>query len=100
MEQPRHQTDGAPIRPGLVTKRFARAAVKVGLPRLTPHGLRHGYATVALAEGVVTAQVSKDLGHSTIAITADLYSHVTKAASRDASDRVSGAIFGARASAR
>jgi integrase len=92
--------DGSPIRPGSVTKTFVRAVRDAALPPLSPHGLRHTYATVALAQGVVTAQVSKDLGHSSIAITADLYSHATEAGSRDASDSVGDAIFGTRAAVR
>ena len=92
--------DGSPIRPGFVTKTFVRAVRDAALPPLSPHGLRHTYATVALAQGVVTAQVSKDLGHSSIALTADLYSHATEAGSRDASDSVGDAIFGTRAVAR
>ena len=47
-----------------------------GLPKLTLHGLRHAYATLGLITGISPKIVSEALGHSTIAITLDLYSHI------------------------
>jgi len=47
-----------------------------GLPHLTVHGLRHVFATLALSAGVDLKTTSEMLGHSTITITADVYSHV------------------------
>jgi integrase len=38
--------------------------------------------------------VSKRLGHASLAITADLYQHVTKTVDRDAAEAVAGLIFG------
>ncbi|MGI8774561.1 MAG: tyrosine-type recombinase/integrase, partial [Actinomycetota bacterium] len=70
--------DGTPIRPDSLTHAFSRVAKEVGLP-LTFHGLRHAHASLMLAGGVHLKVVSDRLGHSTIAITADLYSHVTPA---------------------
>ena len=43
----------------------------------TPHDLRHFYASTALAGGVSLVEVSRWLGHSSIAITADTYGHLT-----------------------
>ena len=40
------------------------------------HGLRHAYATLSLLAGIDSKVVSEALGHSTISITLDLYSHV------------------------
>ena len=40
------------------------------------HGLRHTYASLALAKGVNAAIVSRRLGHATVAFTLDIYSHV------------------------
>jgi integrase len=86
--------DGSPIPPGRVTKTFVRAVKRAGLPHLAPHGLRHTFATVALEAGVLTKIVTDILGHSSVAITADLYSHTTEPSTRDASDRVASAMFG------
>jgi integrase len=88
--------EGAPYRPANVTRAFGRAVESAGLPRLTLHGLRHSWATVALGAGVLTKVISEQLGHSSIAVTGDIYSHVTEPSTRDASDRVASAMFGGR----
>lgn len=48
------------------------------LPVIAPHALRHLQASLMLAAGVPLAVVSKRLGHSSIQVTADLYSHLTE----------------------
>ena len=54
------------------------AIVRAGeaLPEITPHDLRHTYATLALRSKVPVAVVSKTLGHARISITMDIYRHV------------------------
>ncbi len=54
------------------------AAVQVGsaLPDISPHDLRHTYATLALRRGVPIEVVSRNLGHASISITWDIYRHV------------------------
>lgn len=51
--------------------------VSYGLPRITLHGLRHTWATLALEQGIHPRVVQERLGHSTIAITLGIYSHVS-----------------------
>ena len=68
--------DGTPIRPGYVTERFHDLADAAGLRRIRLHDLRHGQASLMLAAGIPIAVVSKRLGHSSIAITSDTYSHM------------------------
>jgi len=46
------------------------------LPPIPLHGLRHTYASLALAKGVNAAIVSRRLGHATVAFTLDIYSPV------------------------
>lgn len=70
------QADGRPVDPDAVTREFARLIKVVKLPHLTVHGLRHAFATLALSVGVDLKTTSEMLGHSTISITADVYSHV------------------------
>lgn len=65
---------------------------RLGLPRVTIHDLRHSAASVLLAQGVPLAVIAAILGHSTIRVTADLYAHVVPALSRDAADRMQGAV--------
>jgi integrase len=91
---------GQPLHPDHVTREFARAAAAAGLPRIRLHDLRHTYATLALKAGVHPKVVSERLGHATVGITLDLYSHVTPPIARDAADLVANAIFGAQESTR
>lgn len=46
------------------------------LPDISPHDLRHTYATLALRRGVPIEIVSRNLGHASISITWDIYRHV------------------------
>jgi integrase len=58
------------------------------------HCLRHGHATHALEAGVPMKVVQQRLGHSSIQVTADIYSHVTAATDQAAADKVAAAIDG------
>ena len=86
--------DGAPLSPKNVTKAFGRAVERSGLPRLTLHGLRHTWATLALGAGIPAKVASEMLRHSSTAITLDTYSHVSEGMTRDAADTVGALIFG------
>lgn len=78
--------DGNPLAPDQVTKRFGELVDDAGLRRIRVHDLRHGRASLLLAAGVDIAVVSKLLGHSSIAITADTYSHLLENVGRAAAD--------------
>lgn len=54
------------------------------LPRIRFHDLRHGNATLLLGQGVHPKIVQERLGHSTIAMTLDTYSHVMPGMQRQA----------------
>lgn len=77
--------DGSPMMTRVISRRFSEVARKAGL-ELTFHGLRHGHASMMLAAGVNLKVVSERLGHSTIGITADLYTHVAEEVHRKAAD--------------
>ena len=66
--------DGEPLDPSTVTHNFGRMVKRAGL-NARFHDLRHTYATLMLAAGVHAKKVSEALGHSTVAITLDIYSH-------------------------
>ena len=70
--------DGCPIAPDHLTKRFSQLAKAAGLRAIRLHDLRHGQASLMLAADVPLAVVSKRLGHSSIALTADTYSHLLR----------------------
>jgi integrase len=56
--------------------RFKGLLKRADLPQVRFHDLRHTYATVLLTKNVNPKIVSEMLGHATIAITLDTYSHV------------------------
>ena len=60
------------------------------------HDLRHTHASLMLAEGVHLKVVSERLGHATIGITGDLYSHVMPSLQRDAIEKIDKALEGKR----
>lgn len=60
----------------LLTDGWMRLLEGLDLPRIRFHDLRHTHATQLLAAGVHPKIASERLGHSTIGITLDLYSHV------------------------
>ena len=68
--------NGTPLIPDQITQDFASVIKRFGLPHLTFHGLRHAFATLALVGGMPAKAVSEHLGHSSVVITLDLYSHV------------------------
>jgi integrase len=68
---------GAPINPSNLRQRsFAPLLKSAGLPHMRFHDLRHTCATLLLSRGVHPKFVQELLGHATIAITLDTYSHV------------------------
>jgi integrase len=68
---------GGPINPSNLRQRsFAPLLTRVGLPHMRFHYLRHTCATLLLSRGVHPKFVQELLGHATIAITLDTYSHV------------------------
>jgi integrase len=74
--------DEAPIRAA-----FRRCLKAAGILRhLRLHDLRHTYASLALQRGVPLVVVSRQLGHASIAITADIYGHLAPDAGRQAAD--------------
>jgi integrase len=70
------QEDGTPLPPGRVSKLFARHVDALGATRITLHGLRHTWASLALQAGINPKVVSERLGHTTVSFTLDTYSHV------------------------
>ena len=69
--------DGSAIHPDRFSHWFADLVEKAGVPPIRLHDLRHTHATLALEAGVHPKVVSERLGHATVGITLDLYSHVT-----------------------
>ena len=82
------EDDGAPVHPDRITGAFRRQREAAGLPPIRLHDLRHTYATLGLRAGVHPKVMSERLGHATVGITLDLYSHVVPSLDREAADAV------------
>ncbi|MGH9053348.1 MAG: site-specific integrase [Acidimicrobiia bacterium] len=85
---------GEPIHPDRVTKLFGRLASQAGLPRIRLHDLRHGWATLAFEAGEHPKAVSEQLGHSTVSLTLDTYTHAIPAMQQEMAERVARLIHG------
>jgi integrase len=87
------QPDGQPLQPNSLTHEFVRLLAKAsGLPDIRFHDLRHTHATHLLASGVHPKVAQERLGHSSVGITLDLYSHVLRGMQEDAAAKVDAAI--------
>jgi integrase len=71
--------DGRALHPQSVSRAFDRAIAAARLPRIRLHDLRHTHASLALAAGINPKVVSERLGHATVSITLDTYSHAIPA---------------------
>ena len=91
--------NGEPIRPERVLRRFRTLTEAAGLPRVRVHDLRHLAASVMVAAGVPLPIVSKTLRHSTVSITSDTYSHMTREVALAAVDAMADALAAAEAEA-
>jgi integrase len=67
---------------------FREALERAGLPKVSIHSLRHLQATLLLVAGIHPKIVQSRLGHSTIGMTMDTYSHVTPGMDQVATDEM------------
>jgi integrase len=70
------QPDGSPYRPDTITHAWIKLARRVGLKGIRLHDARHSHASLMLKQGIHPKIVQERLGHSSIQITLDTYSHV------------------------
>jgi len=80
--------DGSLIQPGSFSNIFIRLLSEFNLRRIRFHDLRHTSASLMLLEGIEMKVVSDLLGHSSISITADLYSHVLDDLKKEAANKM------------
>lgn len=86
------QPDGQPWRPDALTNAFAYLVRKAGVPPVRFHDLRHSHATLLLRQGVHPKVVSERLGHATVGITLDTYSHVLPGMQEEAARKLDVAL--------
>ena len=68
--------EGLPYSPNALSLAFTRFVRRNNLPRLTFHGLRHTFATIASCQGASLFDIGKALGHSTPSTTGRIYTHL------------------------
>jgi integrase len=86
--------DGGPIAPRNLIRRFKQLTAQAELPAIPFHGTRHTHATLLLRNGVHAKVVSERLGHSSISITLDTYSHILPDMQRHAVAGIDAALLG------
>ena len=68
--------------PGCLTQRLRRLQEEHGLPLVSLHKLRHTYASLLNESGVDMAQISRQLGHSNLSTTQNVYTHILRSPSQ------------------
>ncbi len=86
------KSDGLPIRPNTITRAWSDLAKKCGISASRLHDARHSHASIMLKAGIHPRIVQERLGHSTIAITLDTYSHVSPGLQEAAARRFDDAL--------
>lgn len=86
------RADGSPHHPDGITGAFVRLSRQAGLPPIRLHDLRHSHATHALEAGVHPRVVQERLGHASIQMTLDTYSHSVPAMDVLAADRIAALV--------
>jgi integrase len=85
---------GTPLNPPNITRAFKKALGRAGIrTSIRLYDLRHTTATLLLQAGVNPKVVSERLGHSTIVLTLDVYSHVLPSMQQDATAQLERMIF-------
>ena len=85
---------GEPLGASTVHYALARACDRLGLPRISPHGLRHLHASLLLSQGVPIPAVSQRLGHANSGITLAVYAHALPKTDTQATEAISQVMNG------
>jgi integrase len=85
---------GTPLDPAFVLRQFQQKLTEAGLPKQRFHDLRHACASLLLAQGEDLRTIMEVLGHSNIATTADIYTHILPAVKRQAAEKMDAILTG------
>lgn len=85
---------GGPCVPHIFTQRFQKASRDAGLPQIRFHDLRHGHVTYLMEAGVPLPVIAQRVGHSSVAVTGDTYSHVRPEVRDDTAALGAALVFG------
>lgn len=83
---------GTPQSPRNLLRSFYRLIKQADVPKITFHNLRDTHATLLLSKGVNVKVISERLGHSSIRVTLDTYSHILPTMQKDALDKLENMI--------
>lgn len=81
-----------PLNPSVLTHNFAKIAKKAGLVSVRFHDLRHTFASLMLLRGAKPKVISEALGHSSVAFTMDVYSHIIEGMQENAMALLDGVL--------
>ena len=84
--------DGTPWRPNTISRAWSMLAARAGVKVIRLHDARHTHASLLLKQGIHPKVVQERLGHSTISITLDTYSHVAPGLQEAAAKRFDDAV--------
>ncbi len=85
--------DGSPLLPNSVSHAWTKLANRVGLKGIRLHDARHTHASLMLKQGIHPKIVQERLGHASIQITLDTYSHVAPGLQQAAANRFDDIVF-------
>lgn len=84
------------LHPEVVSRFFRQAVERAMLPAIRLHDLTHTHATLALRAGIHPKVVLERLGHATVSITLDTYSHAIPAMQEEAALRITALVLAAK----
>ena len=87
-------TVGTPMEPRNLTRHVHAMCKKAGLPPERFHNFRHTAASIGFAEGLDPKMIQAMLGHSTIGVTMDTYTHLIPALKQEGAQRIGKALEG------
>lgn len=90
------EPSGAVIHPATLLARWKALVAAAGVPPIPIHAARHTFAELAISSGVRIDVLSRALGHSSVAITGDIYLHANDEAARDAAAKIAAVLEGER----
>lgn len=85
--------NGSKINPDSLNPKFHRVLKNLNLPCIRFHDLRHSHASLLLEQGSQLKVISDRLGHSTISITADIYTHVNDCTNKETADKFENMLY-------
>lgn len=86
--------NGTPTNKSNIRRAFDHTIQKAGLKKIKFHGMRHTHATLLLLQGVNPKVVSERLGHSSVKITLDVYSHLLPSMQKETAEQLGRALYG------